>query len=130
MDNNLISFLQYIFGVVEGAERQNAADSRSCKNCGLTYGAFKAVGKLGCAQCYTAFRENISGALMSIHGSGEYKGRIPSGQGNKYENMLIKRELAESRVLLKKAVEAEEFEEAVKYRDIISDLTKKIGEEA
>ena len=127
MDNNhLKSFLQYVFEIVEGVERRNAVDSYFCKSCGLTYGEFKNSGKLGCATCYTSFREHISQALKSIHGTNEYRGRIPVGQGEKYDKLIIKRELAENRLLLKRAVEAEEFEEAVKYRDCINELLKKI----
>jgi len=128
MDDNLKSFLQYVFEIVEGMERRaQGNDITSCQNCGQTYGEFKKSGKLGCAACYTAFRGHISQALKNIHGTGDYKGKIPHGQGDKYSDMIIKRELAENRRLLKKAVEAEQFEEAAKYRDVINGLQQKIS---
>jgi len=131
MDNSLIYFLQHIFEIVENSARRNASlvGSFFCPDCGLAYGEFKDTGKLGCARCYAAFREYISHVLKTIHGTDEYKGKIPIGQGNKYDRLIAKRELAENRVLLKKAVEAEEFEQAAKYRDIINDLLQRIDNE-
>ncbi|MCL2574564.1 MAG: UvrB/UvrC motif-containing protein [Defluviitaleaceae bacterium] len=127
MDDNTKSFLQYIFEIVESVERRAQTPNISCANCGITYAEFKKSGKLGCQNCYTAFRTPISQALKSIHGTNVYKGKIPQGQADKYKDMIIKRELTENRVLLKKAVEAEEFEQAAKYRDIINDLQEKIN---
>ena len=130
MDDNLKNFLQYVFEIVENVERRNQNVAVSCTKCGLSYAEFKKSGKLGCQNCYTTFRGSISQALKNIHGTNEYKGKIPRGQANKYTDMIIKRELAENRVLLKKAVEAEEFEQAAKYRDIINDLQGKISSTA
>jgi len=128
MDDNLKDFLQYIFEIVENVERrtQGKAAHVTCPDCGLGYPEFKKQGKLGCQSCYTAFRSSIAQALKNIHGNSEYKGKIPQGQEAKFADMIIKRELAENRVLLKKAVEAEEFEQAAKYRDIINELQSKI----
>ena len=126
MDDNLKSFLQYVFEIVEGVQHRAQSSGIACAHCGLSYAEFKKTGKLGCEHCYMAFRSPISQALKNIHGTNEYKGKIPQSQGNKYAEMIIKRELAENRVLLKKAVEAEEFEQAAKYRDIINELQGKI----
>ena len=128
MDDNLKSFLQYVFEIVEDAGRQ-VDDELVCHGCGLVYAEFKKTGKLGCASCYNAFRGQILRALQNIHGNSEYKGRIPAGRDNKYEHMILKRELAENKQLLRKAVEAEEFEDAAEYRDIINDLMQKIQAE-
>jgi protein arginine kinase activator len=127
MDDNLKNFLQYVFEIVENVERRNLGAGIVCTTCGLSYAEFKKSGKLGCAGCYTAFRNPISQALKNIHGTNDYKGKIPQGQADKFADMIIKRELTENRLLLKKAVEAEEFEEAAKYRDIINGLQSKIA---
>ena len=130
MENNLHNFLQYIFEIVEGMDRRTvSADTQICDGCGLTYGNFKQAGKLGCEICYTAFRTHIAHALKNIHGSAEHRGKIPAGQSVKLSDILAKRELDETRRLLKKAVEAEEFEQAVKYRDQINALQSKLDNE-
>ena len=127
MDDKLKNFLQYIFDVVENMERQDMPNIReSCPQCGQTYKDFKATGKLGCASCYQTFRDNIATALKNIHGTNEYQGKIPKGQGSRYEKMLLKRELAENKSLLKEAVEREEFEEAARLRDGISDIKRRL----
>ncbi|MCL2376924.1 MAG: UvrB/UvrC motif-containing protein [Defluviitaleaceae bacterium] len=127
MDDNTKKFLQYIFEIVEGMERRAQSGNFTCTVCGLTYADFKKSSKLGCENCYQAFRAPISQALKDIHSTNEYNGKIPRGQADKYADLIIKRELAENRLLLKKAVEAEEFEEAAKYRDIINGLQAKIS---
>jgi len=130
MDDNLKSFLQYVFEIVESMERRtHGAMTVACPTCGLNYAGFKKTGKLGCVNCYQTFRNPISQALKNIHGTNEYKGKIPIGQSEKYSDMITKRELALNRRLLKKAVEAEEFEQAAKYRDIINSLQSKIAQE-
>ena len=132
IEDELKNFLQYVFDIVEGIERtaQGAAafDFRECGVCGTTYGGFKKSGKLGCAECYAAFYDQIAGALKNIHGTSEHKGKIPQTSGGKYTGLQTRRELAEARGLLKKAVEAEEFEEAARLRDAISDLLEKVGD--
>jgi len=129
MDDNTKKFLQYIFEIVEGMERRAQTTNFTCTACGLNYADFKKSSKLGCENCYQAFRVPISQALKDIHSTNEYNGKIPQGQADKYADMILKRELAENRLLLKKAVEAEEFEEAARLRDIINNLQAKINVE-
>ena len=40
-----------------------------CPNCGTTYDDFKKFGRLGCSECYTAFKEHLGSLLKKIHGS-------------------------------------------------------------
>jgi protein arginine kinase activator len=89
-----------------------------CPRCGMTFEDFKAEGKLGCAQCYAAFRPQLDGVLKSIHGSGEHLGKISQKAP---PELTLKRELGELRRRLKEAVENEEFETAAKLRDRIRD---------
>ena len=126
---NMKNFLlQYFFNVAEGrVSHEN--DSKACIKCGTTFGGFKKSGKLGCGYCYTTFREQLSQALKNIHRDNAHKGKIPQGAYGKYSDLVYRRDLEESRVLLKKAVDEERFEEAAKYRDIIIDLMAKIGDE-
>jgi protein arginine kinase activator len=123
------NFLQYVFEMVEGMERMNqGADFQTCAECGTTYGGFKKTGKMGCANCYVAFRAQISQALRNIHhGAASHNGKIPQGS-DIYSDLLTRRELEENRRLLKAAVESEAYEDAARYRDIINELSQKIGE--
>jgi protein arginine kinase activator len=48
-----------------------------CAACGMAYDEFKKIGRLGCAQCYDAFRESIAPLLKRIHSAGTHTGKHP-----------------------------------------------------
>ena len=93
-----------------------------CPNCGLTYVDFKKIGKLGCGECYDAFRKYLGPLLKRIHGSTQHTGKSPL----KVTKVLKKRmDIQELHNRLNKAIETEAFEEAAKIRDQIKKLEKK-----
>jgi len=93
-----------------------------CAHCGLTYDDFKKFGRLGCSECYTGFREQLSGLLKKIHGSNRHYGKAPVTL-SKFEQ--DKNEvLRDLRSQLEQAVHKEDFESAAELRDQIRDLEK------
>ena len=48
-----------------------------CPRCGLLYSNFKETGRLGCAECYTAFQFQLRPLLRRIHGSTRHAGKSP-----------------------------------------------------
>ena len=48
-----------------------------CTNCGLSYHDFRRIGRLGCSECYGAFKDSLEILLKRIHGSTQHLGRIP-----------------------------------------------------
>ena len=63
----------------------------ACPVCGLTYQRFKEIGRLGCPECYDAFREGKEGMpniLRKIHGSTRHQGKYPKHQ----EEYVLKRQ--------------------------------------
>lgn len=105
-----------------------AALKVKCTNCGLSYEDFKKVGRLGCSQCYTAFKANLTPLLKRIHGSNQHLGKTPNPEFTKEMKASYKlhEELMAVRDELLKAVKREEFEEAAALRDKIKFLEKKI----
>jgi protein arginine kinase activator len=99
-----------------------AAVSVKCKRCGLSYADFKKVGRLGCGECYNAFKKYLSVLLKRIHGSNRHMGKSPVKVAKLSEKKL---DLQELRQQLQRAIEQEEFEEAARLRDMIRDLEKK-----
>ena len=95
----------------------------SCSNCGLSYDDFRKLGRLGCSECYSAFREQLAILLKKIHGSSQHCGSSPV----KVEKVpKVKSEwLQELKDLLKKAIAAENFERAAELRDRIRTLEEK-----
>ena len=128
MDDNFKTFLQYVLEVAGKMERQAADEQKVCDICGTSFHSFRSSGKLGCAACYDAFRENIAIALANIHGTDEFMGKIPKGQAHKYADMLAKRELEENQKLLRRALESEEYELAATYRDAINELMEELAD--
>ena len=96
-------------------------DALKCNTCGLTYEGFKASGKLGCADCYNAFRQPLSKLFKNIHGGSVHTGKLPARGG---AALLKVRETGKLREQLKKHIEEEEFEEAAKVRDMIKKLNE------
>lgn len=105
-----------------------------CPNCGMTFKDFKKIGRLGCGECYTAFRSFLGPLLKRIHGSNMHCGKTPVSRIAKLTRRKIEpREtrtvagqdtIAELRIRLQKAVEAEAYEEAARLRDRIKELER------
>ena len=91
-----------------------------CDFCGLSYADFKDVGRLGCPQCWSAFREPLEKLIRRIHGSTRHLGKVylpPDPSATEVEKRL---EGLRSR--LERAVDAEDFERAAELRDEIRTL--------
>lgn len=110
-------------GVVPPSPSKN-----KCAFCGLTYEDFKKIGRLGCSECYTAFKSSLVPLLKRIHGSNQHTGKSPSPLAAKElkNTNKIHEELEATRQELQKAVKKEEFEEAAALRDKIKFLEKKL----
>lgn len=91
----------------------------ACPRCGLTYGEFKATGRLGCSACYQALKKPLVPLLKRIHGNERHAGKMPEGPGEEHrrtqEVRMLKRRLA-------RLVEREAYEEAARLRDEIRAL--------
>ncbi len=99
-----------------------AAGSVKCASCGYTYNDFKKSGRLGCGECYEAFKKQLDPLLKRIHGANRHIGKVPLMAGNAVNH---NRTLQEMKARIEKAIVAEEFEEAARLRDAIRELEKK-----
>ncbi len=90
-----------------------------CKNCGLTFSEFKAAGRLGCAECYTAFSKGLVPLLNKIHQSDRHAGKVPRRVA---QRVTVHQEVADLRRRLDEAVKTEEYEKAATLRDQIQKL--------
>jgi protein arginine kinase activator len=99
-----------------------------CTHCGLAYEDFKRVGRLGCGECYKAFKTSLQPLLKRIHGSTQHVGKSPTSEALDEVKVNSKRaqELDQVKIELQKAIKGEEFEVAAALRDKIKFLEKKI----
>ncbi len=99
-----------------------------CAACGLGYEDFKKIGRLGCSECYGAFKASLAPLLKRIHGSMQHVGKSPTPSLLKEQkiNSKLQQELEAVKQDLFKAIKKEEFEEAASLRDKIKFIEKKI----
>ncbi len=93
------------------------ADGLRCSVCGSTLKDFRESGRLGCAQCYTAFDAHLRDLLRRLHGSSQHVGEryAPPGEAAADPRGW----LLDLRDQLRRAVENENFELAAELRDRI-----------
>lgn len=96
-----------------------------CPVCGIGYSDFRRSGKLGCSECYEAFKLPLSQVLRQIHQNPVHTGKLP---GNVSAGILKKRKLAELKEKLQSAVKEENYEEAAKLHKEILELEKGVTE--
>ena len=84
-------------------------EEKKCPVCGRTYRNFRESGKLGCSECYNAFRKPIRETLSQIHSNAKHIGKVPAHSG---ENLKKKRKYEELKKQLSDAVAAEDYEKA------------------
>lgn len=116
------SFLSSIMSVL-GKEKKPDQPSITCSACGLTYAEFEHTGRLGCAQCYRDFSEQLKPMLQKIHGRTQHAGRKPTAFVPDPEDERNAR-IQELRQKMDEAVAVENFEDAAKYRDELRLLTE------
>lgn len=103
--------------------RDLSAAALQCPSCGLTFGQFSQIGRLGCSDCLTAFEGKLKPLLRRIHGNSGHTGKIPARVRSKVKYLRKIDQLKED---LQLKVQNEEFEEAALLRDRIKEMEAKI----
>jgi len=121
--NTTMSVEQLLSGFEQSQEEMAAAAGthQTCPSCGLSYGAFKESGRLGCAMCYDTFSEHLQPLLQKVQKDVKHVGKAPHSG----DSRLVKRQsITDLRNQLKEAVSHENFELAAKLRDQIYEMEK------
>lgn len=108
-----------------GEEELAALDKIVCPTCQQTFREFRNIGRLGCAHCYVAFKDELLPLLENIHGEtqhcGKFPKRTPSDSKKRYELIKLRNDL-------RQAVADESYEEAARLRDQIQELEGHLSE--
>ncbi len=113
---------------------ENALPARTqatrCETCGSSYNDIMRTGMMGCADCYSLFRDEIMPTVRRVHGntvhcgknSPTYKVEIRERAERENEEKPEEKQLSELdslKVQLDEAVKNQEFEKAAELRDRI-----------
>ncbi len=110
-------------GLTQAVQAEEEGSKAKCPRCGLTFGGFKKVGRLGCATCYEAFSPRIQSIIEEIHRDKQHVGKVPKCIAQQSGGAA---ELARLHQELKEAVDEEQFEQAAALRDRIQALKNEI----
>lgn len=116
------NLLGSFFGSHNNMQGANANTKQTvCSNCGMKFTDIRQTGKLGCADCYNAFDQDLEPILRRIHGNNQHIGKIPAREG---ETVLLHKKIEELKNQLHQAVVSEQYEKAAEIRDSIKELEK------
>ena len=132
---NVKHLLSAIMSAISGGVEEAAAAAGEggaevpaivCERCGTSLSQFTKSGKLGCPQCYKAFREQLTPMLQQIHGRVQHAGRKPLDDEAAQRRRALYDRLSRQ---LEQAVAMEDFETAAILRDQLRQLSNAEGGE-
>lgn len=103
-------------------DNENSGDEIRCEVCKTTYNEFKESGRLGCENCYKAFKQQLDTVLKNMQGNNTHTGKAPSKQRESYNNRFEIRNLKKQ---LQEAIKIEDYEKAANLRDKIRAMEKR-----
>ena len=123
--------------ISDGDESASLQEDIVCPQCGRSLHEFQRTGRLGCAGCYQAFREQLQPMLLRIHGRAQHAGFQPEAAAesaaekaaekpaNAAAAAAVPDRKAELTRLMAQAVAVEDFETAAQLRDELRALQAK-----
>ncbi len=94
---------------------------KSCEKCGSTFSEIVNSGKVGCAECYSTFYNDLLPYLKRVHGATEHIGKVPN---NAPLSVVTEDRLTTLRKTLHELILKEEFEQAATVRDEIRKIER------
>lgn len=108
----------------ETARDLEEVDQLSCPICGMTFYDFRSKGRLGCANDYQCFREQLEPLILNVHGEMQHTGKRPKRHG---KTVSRRAELIQLRREMDEAVKLEEYERASVLRDRIREIEDELN---
>jgi len=115
----------FLASLGEGVTLETEAGTpAACPSCGATLRDFRQTGRLGCAECYVTFAGPLRDLLRRLHGTTQHEGERYRGTAGAAgaAGGEAPAALGERKERLRRAVAAEDFEEAARLRDAIRGL--------
>ena len=121
---NVDNFLSHMVSNDSSTLRQ--VQTEACPLCGSRPADISRTGRVGCAECYTAFSGLLRPYITRIHGNTTHSGKFPAGIGGQIKK---RRKIESLRADIKKAIDSEDYEQAVILRDEIRKLEEEMKNE-
>ncbi|WP_371129290.1 UvrB/UvrC motif-containing protein [Staphylococcus hyicus] len=103
-------------------------EEKRCPTCQMSLKDIAHVGKFGCHDCYTTFKEDVYDIVRRVQGGHTtHSGKYPLSSHRK---RALKQQIESKRDTLQQLVDAQEFEQAAVVRDEIKALEAKQSEVA
>lgn len=118
--------LDELFGLPASTPTKRMSEKKKCTLCSSTFDELVKMGRVGCAECYKVFADELKSSIESIHGKAGYVGNaceVESTDDNKKIGKFDR--LTELKKELDTAIAAQEFEKAAVLRDEIRALDNK-----
>lgn len=109
-----------------GKRAVGKGNNKKCPTCGITIQQIQQSGRMGCADDYSVFEDEMKVILKGIHGNIIHTGKRPGGQLPD-PRIVLEAELIKLRKELDPVVKAEKYEEAAKMRDRIKNIEAEIA---
>ena len=109
------------------AEVQSLDGASKCLTCGFTVADYQKIGRLGCGDCYQAFRPEIEQRLPSLHKGLVHTGHVPAGLAELEKKQSLESELKQK---LDEAIAAENYEDAARFRDELQKVAEEKEEQS
>ncbi len=116
-----MNFGDFFASVLGEGIKGKASAIKRCEQCGSSYTDISKSGKLGCANCYQTFYEELLPTIQRIHGKTAHNGKNVNDTVIETEADSAD-EVEKLRNEMKTAVEGENFEKAAELRDKIKRL--------
>lgn len=98
---------------------------KKCTLCASTFADISKSGKVGCAECYKVFRDELTPTVKRLHGNVKHVGRNPGGCRKAETNSNSKTDdITDLKNQLNEAIAREDYERAAILRDKIRGLTE------
>ena len=111
-----MALTDFLFGVGVPQHVEAEGDDKACPSCRLRRSEYRRSSRLGCAQCYETFADELSPLIMAMHKGSRHLGKVPASE-------RVTAEIAALQQAMQRAVAAEDFEEAARLRDHVKELT-------
>jgi protein arginine kinase activator len=119
-----ISISNLLSGLIDSKDAPGAEETvEACPRCGMKLSEFRKRGKLGCAECFQAFKRDVRSILSQMAGRTHHTGKLPSTETPAASPGEDRQALAGE---LRDAIEREDYETAARLRDRIRELESNV----